>query len=94
MIATLNKCPVPSCPCPPRPWFCQIHWPFISPLIRARLVAFARMFRGGRDAAPPPTLRRLLEAALLDIRTSPLVRWNWADKAAVWLWRVVCGGRR
>lgn len=90
----LNKCPVPACPHAPRPLFCMVHWPFISPDVRTRIASFAKMFRGGRDAAPPPTLLRLLRLALTDIRTSPFVRWNWADRLAVLLHRLVVGGAR
>lgn len=88
-LATLSKCPVPDCPCPPCPWFCQAHWPFISDDVRGRLARFGQTFRGGRDAAPPPTMLKLLKRALKDIRTHPLVQWNWADRLAVWLHRVL-----
>ena len=89
MTAALNKCPVPACPLRPVPWFCAVHWHFISPDVRARIENFTRVFRGGRDAAPPPTLRKLLVEALHDIRTAPAVQWNWADRLAVALHRLI-----
>jgi len=94
MHASLSRCPVPKCPLPPRPWFCVAHWPFISPDVRSRIATFTRIFRGGRDAAPPPTMRKLLARGLVDIRRSPYVRWNWADRLAVRLHRLVVGERR
>lgn len=94
MISTFSCCPVPKCPLPPAPWFCGVHVAFISPPVRERLVRFAKMYRGGRDASPPPGLRHLLELALRDIRTSPWVHWNFADKLAMLVHRLVCGQRR
>lgn len=87
----LNKCPVPDCPVPPRPFFCMVHWPFISHDNQGRIIRFAKMFHGGRDSAPPPTLLRLLRSALVDIRHNPLVHWNFADRLAVLIHRLVVG---
>jgi hypothetical protein len=68
-----------------------VHWPFISPDTRDRIVRFAAVFRGGRDAAPPPTLRKLFSWALTDILNAPHVHWNWADRLAVRLHRLIVG---
>lgn len=91
MKAALNKCPVPNCHLSPAPWFCSVHWPFVHPDVRTRIARFAKMLRGGLGEVPP-TLRRLLEQAVEDVRTSPLVQWNWADRLAVLLHTLVCGG--
>lgn len=88
----LNKCPVPGCPYEPRPFFCGVHWPFVSQESRARIVRFAKMLRGGRDAMVP-TMRKLLRGAVRDVRNAPAVQWNWADRLVVLVHRLVCGRR-
>lgn len=61
--------------------------------MRGRIVRFGKMLRGGRDAMVP-TLRKLLRLAVHDIRNAPAVQWNWADRLAVVVHRIVCGRRR
>lgn len=85
--AALTRCPVPGCPNHPVPWFCPVHWPFISSEVRHRIVRFTKTMRGNGEGELPITLKKLLAQALVDISN-----FNTADRLAFRLHQVVCGG--
>lgn len=86
----LSQCPVPNCTLRPVPWFCSVHWPFVSPDVRRRIVRFVKTLRGEGLGDIPPTLRELLLLALRDVREAP-VRLNVADRLAIALHAAVVG---
>ncbi len=82
----LTRCPVSGCPLKPLPWFCHVHWAFVSPEVRRRIVQFTKTLRGNGVGDLPPTLSALLTEGAREI-----MRTNAADRLAVALHVVVCG---